>query len=74
MMVSWAPDWASPFHHTDTFDFDVVVAGSVELLLDDGPHLLEIGDCVVVTGVDHAWKAGPAGATLSVVCLGTLPR
>src|SRR5215218_5068001 len=27
-------------HHTDTVDFGTVVAGSVELVLDDGPHAL----------------------------------
>src|SRR5688572_15324059 len=61
-------------HHTDTVDFDVVVAGAVELVLDDGPHALETHDCVVVTGVDHAWRAGAKGCVLSGIAIGTPPR
>ena len=58
-------------HHTDTVDFDLIVAGTVELVLDDGPHALDTGDCVVMTGVDHAWRAGPDGCRLSAVLVGT---
>src|SRR4029077_11650258 len=69
-LVEYQPDLAWPVHHTDSIDFDVVLSGSVDLILDDGPHLLGPGDCVVVTGVDHAWRAGPDGCQLSVVTLG----
>jgi quercetin dioxygenase-like cupin family protein len=58
-------------HYTDTIDVDTVLEGSVSIILDDGPHWLEVGDTVVVNGVDHAWEAGPSGATVSVVLLGT---
>ena len=75
---SWAlwrhdPGFEGPFHHTDTVDLDVVITGSVELLLDDGAHVLEAGDCVVMNGVDHGWRAGPEGCLMSAVALGT-PR
>ena len=60
-------------HHTDTVDFDVVLAGSVELILDDGPHRLEVGDSAFVTGVDHAWRAGPKGCRLNVLTIGASP-
>jgi uncharacterized cupin superfamily protein len=60
-------------HQTNTVDFDIVVAGSVELILDDGTHLLETGDCAVITGVDHAWRAGSSGCTVSAVAVGTRP-
>ena len=72
-VVQWPPDRDAPMHHTDTVDFDIVVAGSIDLILDDGTHHLEPGDCVLVNGVDHAWKAGPEGCTLSVVLLGSTP-
>ena len=39
-------------HHTDTIDLDTISSGSIELLLDDGAHSLERGDCVVVAGVE----------------------
>lgn len=62
-----------PMHHTDTVDFDVVLDGSMDLVLDDGSHTLRAGDCAVVTGVDHGWVAGPEGCRLSVTLIGTPP-
>ena len=67
------PDMPSQMHHTNTVDFDMVLSGSVDIVLDDGAHRLESGDCVVVTGVDHGWKAGPEGCTISVLVVGTPP-
>ena len=61
-------------HHTDTLDFDLILDGSVELILDDGTHLLRAGDCVVMTGVDHGWRASSDGCTTAALALGTPPR
>jgi quercetin dioxygenase-like cupin family protein len=72
--VEFQPGTEAPMHHTDTVDFDTIITGQVDLILDDGPHRLGPGDCVVVTGVDHGWKAGPEGCTSSVVLVGTPPR
>jgi hypothetical protein len=60
-------------HHTDTVDFDLILEGSMELALDDGTHLLEPGDMVVMNGVDHQWTAGPSGCRFTVVFIGTPP-
>ena len=73
IVVEYEPGAVFPMHHTDTIDFDIVLAGTMELTLDDGVHPLAPGDCVVMTGVDHAWAAGPDGCTLSVIALGTPP-
>lgn len=73
LMIEYGPDVTFSMHHTDTVDLDTVLAGSVELVLDDGVHPLAAGDSVVVTGVDHAWRAGPDGCRLSVVALGASP-
>jgi quercetin dioxygenase-like cupin family protein len=73
IVVEYEPGAVFPRHHTDSIDFDIVLAGSMELTLDDGVHLLAQGDCVVMTGVDHAWRGGPEGCTLSVIALGTPP-
>ncbi|HUE34217.1 MAG TPA: hypothetical protein VMQ38_15365 [Mycobacterium sp.] len=34
--IEYAPGAEFSMHHTDTFDFDVVLSGSVELIFDDG--------------------------------------
>jgi len=74
IVVDYAPGAETPKHHTDTLDLETVLSGSVELTLEDGVHLLEPGDMVVMTGVDHAWKAGPQGCRLSAVLVGTPVR
>lgn len=73
MTIEYAPGTTLTMHHTDTLDFDTVLSGSVELVLDDGVHLLAPGDSVVVTGIDHGWRAGPDGCRLSVVAIGATP-
>jgi hypothetical protein len=60
-------------HHTDSVDFDVVLRGSIDLILDDGPHRLAPGDGVVINGVDHSWQTGGSDCRLSVVVIATLP-
>jgi quercetin dioxygenase-like cupin family protein len=73
MAIEYAPGAELSLHHTDTVDLDVVLSGSVELILGDGAHPLAAGDALVVTGVDHAWRAGPEGCRLSVVTIGASP-
>ncbi|MCX2933569.1 cupin domain-containing protein [Mycobacterium sp. CVI_P3] len=73
MVVEQGPNTETPFHHTDTLDLETVISGSVDLILDDGAHHLEAGDMVVMTGVDHAWKAGPDGYRMTAVLIGTPP-
>ena len=70
-IVDYRPNQSYPVHHTDSVDFDIVLDGSLELQLDDGAHPLNLGDCVIVAGVDHAWKSGPEGCRLSVVMVAT---
>jgi quercetin dioxygenase-like cupin family protein len=72
-VLDYAPGMAFTMHHTDTVDFDTVLSGSIELLLDDGSHPLVAGDHVLVTGVDHAWRAGPDGCRISILSLGVSP-
>ena len=70
-LVDFPPNATTPFHHTDSVDYDVVLDGRVELVLDDGAHPLGPGDGVVVNGVDHAWTTGDEGCRMSVVVIGT---
>jgi quercetin dioxygenase-like cupin family protein len=72
-VIDYAPEKSYPMHHTDTVDIDIVLDGSIQLTVDDGSHWLRAGDGAVINGVDHAWKAGPEGARLSVVFIGTPP-
>ena len=61
----WAPD-------TDVAK-DNPLGKIPALILDDGAHACSPGDCVVLSGVDHAWKTGPSGCRMSTVAVGTPP-
>jgi quercetin dioxygenase-like cupin family protein len=73
IVVDYGPHSETPVHHTDTLDLETVLSGSVDLILDDGIHHLNEGDLVVMTGVDHAWKAGPDGCRINAILIGTPP-
>jgi quercetin dioxygenase-like cupin family protein len=64
-IFAWKPGMYTDLHRTVTVDFDVVLAGSVELLLEVGSATLGPGDCVLLPGTVHAWKAGPDGGLMA---------
>ena len=72
-VIDYSPSLAYEVHHTDTVDLDLVLEGSIELTLDDGVHVLQTGDGVVMNGVDHAWRSGLDGCRLNVIQIGTPP-
>jgi len=63
---------APGMHRTATIDYEVVLAGSVGLELDDGTEvLLSPGDVVVQNGTRHRWhNRGTEPATMAVIILG----
>ena len=65
---------SSTMHHTDAIDLIVVLQGSTQLVLEDDVRELRPGDCVVMTGVDHAMQAGPDGSRLITVAIGLPTR
>ena len=66
-------EWEVPYHHTDTIDIGVLLEGSIELVLADGAHRVEAGDCFVVNGDDHSWRVGPDGCRMCSTSIGTPP-
>jgi mannose-6-phosphate isomerase-like protein (cupin superfamily) len=73
MVVHMGPGYEHPDHRTDTVDYDLVVIGQAQLVLDEGSVVLQPGDCAVVPGVAHQWRAGPEGCTLSITMVGLDP-
>jgi mannose-6-phosphate isomerase-like protein (cupin superfamily) len=61
---------SSAMHHTNALDLIFVVEGSTEVVLDDDVRELHPGDCIVMTGVDHAMRAGPDGSLVITVAIG----
>jgi hypothetical protein len=68
--VSYGPGVTAHIHETATVDYDMVLSGSVELLLDCGAITLSGGDAVVLVGARHGWRTTDRPCTLSIVMVG----
>jgi hypothetical protein len=71
--VSYGPGVTASIHQTATVDYDMVLSGSVELLLDCGAVALACGDAVVLVGARHGWRTVDQPCTLSIVMVGLPP-
>jgi mannose-6-phosphate isomerase-like protein (cupin superfamily) len=60
-------------HTTDAVELVYVLRGRLEVVLEDGTHMADPGDCVAVNGVAHALRGGPDGSTILVASIGTAP-
>ena len=71
LLVDIAPGARSPLHRTRSLDYAFVLAGPVDLELDDGSTTrLETGAVVVQRGTMHAWvNPGPHTARMAYVLL-----
>jgi hypothetical protein len=71
--TSFPPGYEAVKHRTDTLDYGVVVSGSMHIVSDTGELELVAGDCYMIPGVMHQWRAGPDGVTFTTVLLGLPP-
>lgn len=69
-VVVMGPNREAAMHRTPSIDYDVLLSGSLVLVLDDSEVALTPGDLVVLPGTRHGWRAGPDGATLLVSMVG----
>ena len=49
------PGRSGPMHRTETIDYVIVIAGELEMQMDDSTVKLEAGDVLVQRGTNHAW-------------------
>jgi quercetin dioxygenase-like cupin family protein len=73
VIFTFEPGLSTPFHHTATLDYDVILEGEVTLALEDGDILLGAGDCVVIPAAVHSWRTGDRGCIISVMYNGLEP-
>jgi hypothetical protein len=73
LLVGWEPNVVRETVRTNTLDYDTVLEGSCELLLETADVFLGVGDSVVIPGTVHGWRAGPEGVLLSIVLIGLDP-
>lgn len=74
-IVDIAPGVRSPLHRTSSLDYGIVLAGEVDLELDDGLRTpLAVGDVVVQRGTLHAWiNRGTSTARMAFILLDATP-
>ena len=67
-VVDMLPGTTAPMHRTSSLDYGIVVAGAIELLLDDGAStLVEAGGIVIQRGTIHSWRNPSADVTARMV-------
>jgi len=67
-VIEFAPGVAARNHRTDSIDYIVVIAGEIDMELNDSTVHLKAGDVMVQRGTIHNWvNRGTAPCVLSVV-------
>src|SRR6266581_2838221 len=68
------PGRSGPMHRTETIDYVIVLAGELEMQMDDSTVKLEAGDVLVQRGTNHAWiNRGPKPARVAFVLIDAKP-
>ncbi|RMZ77945.1 hypothetical protein DV738_g4105, partial [Chaetothyriales sp. CBS 135597] len=56
-VVDFAPGYTCALHRTQSLDYGIVLEGSVEMVLEDGPPtVMNRGDIAVQRHTSHAWR------------------
>ena len=74
IVMEFAPGIASEMHRTETIDYIAVLAGEIDMDMDDSTVKLRAGDIMVQRGTNHAWvNRGNEPARLAIVLLDAKP-
>jgi quercetin dioxygenase-like cupin family protein len=69
-VIDFPPGNSARMHRTETIDYVVVIAGEIDMDLDDSTVHLKAGDVMVQRGTNHAWiNRGNALARLAFVLI-----
>jgi quercetin dioxygenase-like cupin family protein len=69
-VLEFAPGLAARNHRTDSIDYIVVMAGEIDMELDDSTVHLRAGDVMVQRGTIHNWvNRGTAPCVLAVILI-----
>jgi mannose-6-phosphate isomerase-like protein (cupin superfamily) len=61
---------ATALHYRNVVDLIFVVEGSGDMILGDGSHPVQAGDCIVMAGTSHGLRPGPQGCRLMAFAIG----
>ena len=73
-VIDFPPGNSGRMHRTETIDYVIVVAGEIDMDMDDSTVHLRAGDIIVQRGTNHAWvNRGHARARLAFVLIDATP-
>jgi hypothetical protein len=61
-------------HQTATIDYDLVLSGSIDLLLDREVVNLTAGDAVMIPGARHGWRTAEEECVFAVLMMSLTPE
>ena len=61
---------ATVLHHRNVLELIFIIEGGGDMILGDGPHRVQAGDCIVMPGTSHGLRPGPQGCRLMVFGIG----
>jgi len=74
-ITTYEPGVESAPHRTDSVDYAVVIAGEIDMVLDEQTVHLRAGDVVVQRGTCHDWRNDGSEPCVIAFCLvGATPR
>jgi quercetin dioxygenase-like cupin family protein len=74
IVMEFQPGIASEMHRTETIDYIAVLAGQIDMDMDNSTVTLRAGDVMVQRGTNHAWvNRGREPARLAIVLLDGKP-
>ena len=73
-VIEFPPGNAAVMHRTETIDYVIVIAGEIEMDMDEETVKLKAGDIMVQRGTNHAWaNRSQAPARIAVVLIDAKP-
>jgi quercetin dioxygenase-like cupin family protein len=74
IVMEFAPGIESEMHRTETIDYIIMLAGEIDMDMDDSTVTLKAGDIMVQRGTNHAWvNRGREPARMAIVLLDAKP-
>jgi quercetin dioxygenase-like cupin family protein len=73
-VIDFPPGNTGRMHRTETIDYVIVIAGEIDMDMDDSTVHLRTGDVMVQRGTNHAWvNRGTVPARLAFVLIDAAP-
>jgi mannose-6-phosphate isomerase-like protein (cupin superfamily) len=70
----YPPGGGGAMHRTETIDYVIVLAGEIDMVLDDGAVTLRAGDVLVQRGTNHQWiNRGTVTARIAFILVDAEP-